>query len=254
MSIFKTNSRFSALVEDSDINNSRMSNKKEPEKNRDDTHFNSFKREDRPRYDDRPMYDNKQNGRFSDPKKDIERRLEEEQKRKEEEIKRKNKEREEALSDNNFPDLFVSNKVEILKEKTIQTTFLDKIKEKKMEENIIVKPDEECIQSGYIVNTKNKNTHKLIYKYGEETNSNDMVENISPNDVFKTLVELYETRKKKYIELWGEDEYDKEFRFQNYEYGYFDRLDQEYEEELERQMDLKILNYNSSDEYLNNDY
>ena len=53
--------------------------------------------------------------------------------------------------------------------------------------------------------------------------------------------------------MWGEFEYTKVFKFPNYDYDYFDRLDQQYEEELnrqfERQREIEGLSYISSDEY-----
>jgi hypothetical protein len=238
--IFKVNSRFAALVEDMNVNNKPDTpNKRESERST-NTQFNNFKRDDRPRYNDR-------RSNFFDPKKEEERRLQEEQKKREDEIERKKKETEEALSDKNFPELFVINKVDIVKG-IKSKSFLDKVKEEKKVE-IIETPIKEYIQPGYVVISRDKNTNKIIYKYGEQIeNSYDEEEEYSPNKVLDSLVELYERRKEEYIKLWGEDEYEKQFRFQNYDYGYFDRLDQEYEDELERQMELEIQMYNSSEE------
>ena len=253
--IFKINSRFAALVEDTNVNKksdvsnkpnipnkSDIPNKRESERST-DTQFNNFKRDDRPRYEDRPRYDERRNN-FFDPKKESERRLREEQKKKEDEIEKKRKEREEALSDSNFPELNVI-KVHVVKEKKGKS-FSDKVKEEQKVE-IIETPVEEYIQPGYVVISRDKNTNKIIYKYGEQM-ENSYEEDYSPNKVFECLVELYEKRKENYIELWGEDEYEKQFRFQNYDYDYFDRLDQEYEDELERQRELEIQMYTSSDE------
>jgi hypothetical protein len=46
------------------------------------------------------------------------------------------------------------------------------------------------------------------------------------------LVELYETWKKNYIETWGEEDYERNYRFPNYDYEYFDKLDELYEAAL----------------------
>ena len=83
--IFKINSRFAALLEDTNVNKKtdmsnkpNIPNKRESERSM-DAQFNSFKRHDRPRYEERPRYDERRNN-FFDPKKDSERRLREEQK------------------------------------------------------------------------------------------------------------------------------------------------------------------------------
>jgi hypothetical protein len=241
--IFKINSRFAALVEDMNVNNKPdVYNKKEKDTKMEnerptDTKFNSFKRDDRPRYEDR-------RNSFCDPKKETERRSREEQKRKEDEIEKKKKATEEALSDKNFPELYVTNKVDDVTEIKCKS-FLDKVKEQRVEPvETIVEP---YIKPGYVVISRDKNTNNIIYKFGEKL-KNYYDYDYSPNEVFDSLVELYERRKEKYIELWGEYEYDKVFKFQNYDYDYFDRLDQEYEDELERQNELEIQRYISSDE------
>ena len=249
--IFKTNTRFDALIADVDINNkSKGSNKMEPEKKM-DTQFNSFKRDDKPRYEDR---DRDRRNNFYDPKKEAERKLKETQKRKEAEIERQTKEVEEALSDKNFPDLSSTNKADSMKACKV-SSFVDKIKEQmvKNEENNdaeVAELVEEYIYPGYVVISRDINTNKSIYKFGEHLfplyyeKDSHLVDNI---------FELYEKRNNKYIELWGEFEYTKVFKFTNYDYEYFDRLDQQYEEELERQFEkrreLENLSYISSDEY-----
>jgi len=237
--IFKTNSRFDALIADVDMNNkSKDSNKIEPEK-RMDTHFNNFKRDDRPRYEDR-------RNAFYDPKKETERKSQEAQKRKEAEIERKAKEVEEVLSDKNFPDLGFTKGAEIVKE-GIVLSFVDKIKEQPVKD--VVETVEEYIYPGYVVITKDITTNKCIYKFGEQLSPfYDKDRKYSDN-----IFELYEKRTNKYIEQWGEFEYSKVFKFPNYDYDYFDRLDQQYEEELnrqfERQREIEGLSYISSDEY-----
>ena len=56
-------------------------------------------------------------------------------------------------------------------------------------------------------------------------------------NVLDSLVALYEKRDKEYINLWGYDEWEKTFKFQNYDYDYFDRLDELYEEEMQNNID-----------------
>jgi hypothetical protein len=52
-------------------------------------------------------------------------------------------------------------------------------------------------------------------------------------EVFEKLAKLHEKRSNEYIELWGYDEWEKMFRFSNYDYEYFNKLDEKYEQEIE---------------------
>ena len=56
---------------------------------------------------------------------------------------------------------------------------------------------------------------------------------ISPHEIMSKQVELYETWKANYIADYGEDYYEKYYRFDDYDYEYFDKLDDIYEEEME---------------------
>jgi hypothetical protein len=40
---------------------------------------------------------------------------------------------------------------------------------------------------------------------------------------------LHEQRKNDYIRDWGEESYENTFRFINYDYDYFEKLDEEYD-------------------------
>jgi hypothetical protein len=55
--------------------------------------------------------------------------------------------------------------------------------------------------------------------------------------VLNGLVNLHERRTNNYINNWGYDEWEKIFRFPNYDYYYFDRLDELYQEELEKELE-----------------
>ena len=216
-SIFKTNTRFSVLVEDvkNDVNNLTTPNKERYDKlSNNDTQMNSFsfKRNDRQRGDD------KLTNSFNETKR-------------KHEIDRKNKETAEALSDKNFPGLCAVIKPALHVNETAAPSFLDKINVKNIKN--IVEKCEDYIQPGYVVITRDKITNNVISKYGERLRFN-CVEYHNPNKVLDALVNLYELRYDKYIDLWGEDEYEKVFKFPNYYYDYFDRLDRKYIEEIER--------------------
>ena len=236
-SIFKINTRFSVLVEDvKNDNNPTTSTKggyeKAPNNNPPVNSF-SFKRNDRPRGDDKLI------NSFNESKR-------------KHELDRKNKETEEALSEKNFPVLSVINMptLDVTENKALITSFLDKINVKNSKN--IVETCEEYIQPGYIVITRDKITNNVITKYGEQLWFS-CEEDYDPYKVLDALVNLYEIRKDKYIELWGEYEYEKVFKFPRYDYDYFDRLDQEYAEyaeEMESQQENEyISSYISSNEY-----
>ena len=55
----------------------------------------------------------------------------------------------------------------------------------------------------------------------------------SPHEVMARQVELYERWKADYIAEYGEDYYERHYRFPNYDYEYFDKLDDKYEAEMD---------------------
>jgi hypothetical protein len=80
----------------------------------------------------------------------------------------------------------------------------------------------------------------------------------TPYEIMSKQVELYETWKANYIAQYGEYYYEKYYRFPNYDYEYFDKLDEKYEaelEELERLEEEKerdqYIEYNTHHDYKN---
>jgi hypothetical protein len=55
----------------------------------------------------------------------------------------------------------------------------------------------------------------------------------TPYEIMSKQVELYETWKANYIAVYGEEYYERYYRFPNYDYEYFDKLDDKYEAELD---------------------
>ena len=53
-----------------------------------------------------------------------------------------------------------------------------------------------------------------------------------PAVIMKALADLYENWKQDYINKWGQEEYERQYLFPNYDYEYFDKLDEEYEYEM----------------------
>ena len=132
---------------------------------------------------------------------------------------------------NSFPVLFdnKNNKNTNQNSEISKPSFLEKINTKN--EEVVEVIEEETLQPGWVELTYNKKTRQIDYRYRKPVNYYR-----KPSDesiVLQKLVENYEKWKANYIQLWGEDEYEKMYRFQNYDYHYFDKLDEEYERQQE---------------------
>jgi hypothetical protein len=113
-----------------------------------------------------------------------------------------------------FPDLIVVNKKEQktnLSEEKISFTDIVQIEKKEEEEDL------EKLPEGWIVLKKGKR-YKPLPKEEKP---------IDPNVVFNKLVDSYEKWKAEYIENWGIEEYEREYRFPNYVYDSFHEWDSE---------------------------
>ena len=125
-----------------------------------------------------------------------------------------------------FPDLIVNKKEEKskLSEEKISFTNIVQIQKKEEEEDL------EQLPEGWIVLKKGKQ-----YKPSVEEEKP-----IDPNVIFNKLVNSHEKWKEEYIENWGIDEYEREYRFPNYVYDSFNQWESEDEYEFGEQ---------SNDEY-----
>ena len=119
----------------------------------------------------------------------------------------------------------------------------DKVKENK-HENKNDKTDD-LPPTGCVCIQYDEKTKQQVWIYGKNTTSISSEEKEeNPYDVFQRFVNVYQTRKYEYIRNWGFDDYDKMFLYQNYDYEYFDKLD----EDIERNME----SYYQSNTYSNN--
>jgi hypothetical protein len=237
--VFKTKSRFASLVDEEEIEENKKNHKeKTTERPINKSNYDNKKREEY-------SSSNNNNNKFIDEK---EKKIKEEQKKI-------------IINDSNFPTLTNEKTDEKTNETTNETTnktlnFIDKVKTIVNSEEELL--NEEYIPPGYLVLKRDKNTNKIIRKYGEMPNYFEEKE-ITPSEIIDKLVYLYEKRKEEYINLWGEEEYEKMFLFNNYDYYYFDKLDLQYEEELKKinYEEMKFLNDNNdyyNDHYFNNKY
>jgi len=244
---FKNNSRFSVLCEDTEVNNNANNNNKKQQKptkevsrfnitDDEPTKVNNFKapppqerqsiHDNKDRYDTRDRYENRNiyeiNNRTNQFNYDPEKERKKAEKVKEEQIK-------ESLSINSFPVLFESKKNTNQTTEISKPSFLEKINTKK--EEVVEVIEEDKLPPGWVELTYNKQTRQINYRYRKPVNYYRKPSNESI--ALQRLVENYETWKANYIKLWGEDEYEKMYRFPNYDYHYFDKLDEEYERQQE---------------------
>lgn len=137
------------------------------------------------------------------------------------------------ILEEDFPDLterrietdLPSNKIET--DKSFKNLF--NIKEESKENILII--EEEKIPDGCLCITYDKINRKINYKYGKMNYIN------KKKDLQQSMTQVanfYEKRKNDYINLWGQDMYNETFLFKNYDYDYFNKLDLEYDIEMEK--------------------
>jgi len=67
-------------------------------------------------------------------------------------------------------------------------------------------------------------------------------------EIIEALSDLHEKRSKEYIDSWGEEEWERMFIFPNYDYEYFDKLDEAYEIE-QNKINEQYSNCNNNNDY-----
>ena len=232
----KTNSRFDILNENNDDN--KKNNKKDKINKSNNNQFeekpapkevkiNTFKHSP-PLQDFKPSYRRENDNPFDSQKR--KEQLEKEKIQREIKIK-ENREKEitEALKDANFPDFIVKNDNIVKNKTTTSLNFLEKITKTKNEQ-LTQNPNEIKIKPGFCEISFDTKLKKVCYKHGKNTY---IEKGYDPTVVLNRLAELHQKRKEEYIIMWGEEEYEQMFRFPNYDYEFFDKLDEQYEEEME---------------------
>ena len=183
--IFKSNSRFSVLVDDIPPQNNNSKKDKE-EKN---VRFNSFKSER-----ESPFINNR-----------------EQEQREKERIKQ------ESLKIENFPDLLVvSNKKEFM-EDIKKVSYIEKLQKEDDIKNYI-DTDLENLKPGWILLKSDPLTRRTIIKHHPEINIIEKTEKEKTEkeiaiNVLNVLVDIHERRTREYIEKFGYDEWERMFKF-----------------------------------------
>lgn len=227
----KTNNRFNVLLETNNANNTN-NNKPKVDKNNEPksstfNNFNNFK-------------SNGSGYKSSRHQDDIEYRMFKEEKLK----KQKEEDIVKALDISNFPDLNTSTTTSTSKNQNkeqYKNSFADMMKNNTqiLEEdnnatNINIEEDE-SVKPGWVCIKQDFKTNQQVWSYGngcvklDDTIVDEGGSFENPYYAFERLVKLYQNRKNEYIKNWGYDEYDKMFLFKNYDYEYFDKLDEKYD-------------------------
>lgn len=148
------------------------------------------------------------------------------------EIEKEKQQRQIENNEYNFPSLVDDKEAEAIKSNQKEVSYEsilkneEKIKKKKTKENTLkkgwiqlgAKYEPEPEPEPYLrVQTKDEKTNEYLY-------------------FIDCMVNLYEHQKLEKMEILEEDNYDRIYKFPNYDYEYFERLDEKYEAKLEAEM------------------
>jgi len=214
--IFKSNSRFSSLIDDvpqkkkdskKDLKKeSKNDEKKEPE----EEHFNTFKSE-------RPLRTESTYRGFSDRGRERYRLERESEIKAQRELEEREKDRirQESLKIDNFPDLVIAPKKEN-NEDIPKISYIEKLK-KEEEINNNIDNDLENLKPGWVLLKRDPLTGRTIIKNHPETSIEEKKEEKKDKeigiDILNALVELYKKRTDEYIDNYGYDEWERMFKF-----------------------------------------
>lgn len=213
--IFKSNSRFSALVHDIPQQKNEYKKDKQPKKELESSvenkeeKFNSFKSERPLRESSFRPFDDRQREHYR-----LQREAEIKAKK---ELEEREKERikEESLKFENFPDLIMSAPKNASLEKS-KINYIETLKKEEIVEKYI-DPDLEKLKPGWILLKTDPITRRTITKNHPETSIEEKAVEKSENeiaiDVLNALVELHQKRTDDYIENYGYEEWEQMFKF-----------------------------------------
>lgn len=197
---FKSNSRFSNLMDDiSEKNDRKKENKKDIESSENHrNNFNSFKL-DSSKKELLSPYNDKQR----------ERRRQERAILFEEKEKEKERKNIESLSMDKFPDLFGNIKkdenIDNVKNEENKKIYIEKLKSENIKQNVY--PHLETLQPGWVVFKRDPFKKRIIPE------RNIIEEKATANDILNKLVKLHENRTEEYIKNYGYDEWERIFKF-----------------------------------------
>lgn len=146
---------------------------------------------------------------------------------------------------NDFPELVVPTK----KTNDTNLNFL-KVFNEESKTYSDTNPELDNLKPGYVLIKRNLKTNETIIlsKALIDNPPKKKSEQELENELREKLANRYEERKQEYIDNWGYDEWEKMFRFPNYDYEYFDKLDELYYAEEDKSEESIDEEY-SEDEY-----
>jgi len=221
--IFKTNSRFASLSEDT---------------KKDDNKLNKITN----KQDIFESNTNKQ-GIFESNTDYIRRTtLERERKMEEEKNIETEKINKMLSSKEDFPDLLSTNiKQNNTNNKIDYTSLSEKIKNKQLEK-IPEKNEFKNVKPGWTIIPRDKKAKsKIILNNDLKPPIIKKKENEFAMEVLNALCELHEYETQKYIDKYGYDNWEKKYIDPDWDHEYFDRLDEEYEAEIKAEERIKLM-------------
>jgi hypothetical protein len=117
---------------------------------------------------------------------------------------------------------------------------------------VVVDNNIETLLPGWVSLKKDPTSNKIIWRENKSKNADpvEKSENEIVMEIFDALAELHDRRDNEFIDTWGYEEWERTFRFPNYDYNYFDKLDELAEDDLEaeenNQDELNEMDYNDS--------
>jgi hypothetical protein len=166
------------------------------------------------------------------------------------------------IKEDEFPDLVSAVKKDAYNTNNLKTfssllkkeEISNEAKEKDKLEEDIIPPGWTYYKYKKINNGLCDNSYsKIIYKVEKpfiEKNSDIIKPKVKlseSEEIIKALSILHEKRTNEYKESWGEAEWERTFICPNYDYEYFDKLDEAYEEEQAKLAELAEQYYNNND-------
>jgi hypothetical protein len=143
-------------------------------------------------------------------------------------------------------------------EKDESITFIEAMKTKKKQIRSEKITTDDDVPTGCVCIKYDEISKKPLWVYGKNTTSianekSPLEENEEPRVVFQRLVDLHQGRKYNHISKWGIDEYEKMFLYQNYDYDYFDNLDDQIQQDMEKYYQSNTYNLNNYNNDSEND-
>ena len=226
---FKTNSRFSALIEGSEHPNKEKEQKNnKQQKDVEEREFSCFRPLDEAEKERRRL---KREAQFNYQK----------------EIEEQEKNKPIIMNTNNFPELLVDSKQDNIINNS--ESYLEKLKYKDISVDI-VDQDLVDLKKGWILLKRNPLTGKSIIKPNPAKHIIEVEEDIEEEkknewhfELLDSLIKLHEERRQEYIDNYGYEEWERIFKFPNW------REEEAYVEMMEQ----KLVDYDLSSDELSDD-